>query len=41
MVVRRREFAALMGGAVAWPFVAHAEQSAKMPTIGVLWFGSR
>jgi len=33
--MRRREFITLVGGAVAWPLVTHA-QPAKLPTIGVL-----
>jgi putative ABC transport system substrate-binding protein len=32
--MRRREFFAALGGTVAWPFVAHAQQA--MPVIGLL-----
>src|SRR5215813_13954717 len=35
--MRRREFIGLVGGVGAiWPFAAHAQQSSKVPRIGVL-----
>ena len=40
MAMRRREFIAGVGGAVAWPVVVRAQQPKKVPRIGFLTTGS-
>jgi putative tryptophan/tyrosine transport system substrate-binding protein len=34
--MRRREFIGIIGGAVAWPIAAHAQQKGRIPSLGVI-----
>jgi len=38
--MRRREFIAVVAGALSWPVTAAAQQTGKMPRIGILNNGS-
>jgi putative ABC transport system substrate-binding protein len=38
--VKRRELIALLGGLIAWPLGADAQQPARVPRVGLLWPGS-
>jgi hypothetical protein len=38
--IRRRKYLATLGGAATWPLAAHAQEAAKLPTIGFLVAGT-
>ena len=35
--MRRREFIGLVGGTAVWPFAVRAQQSGRIPVVGVFW----
>ncbi|WP_050426481.1 ABC transporter substrate-binding protein [Bradyrhizobium tropiciagri] len=36
----RRKFISLLGGTIAWPFVARAQQPRRVPRVGYVWIGA-
>src|SRR4051812_13244145 len=39
--MQRREFIGLIGGAAAWPVLAQAQQSGRIPVVSILWHGTK